>query len=76
MNHAGPVYRLHVWILAVLLAATVFAWRYLSFEEYGNDHFVHLSQAQQMVRGALPVRDFAERGLPLMTAASAAARVG
>ena len=67
--------RVQVWALAVVLAAIVFAWRYLSFEEYGNDHFVHLSQAQQMLHGLLPVRDFVERGIPLMTATSAAAQM-
>jgi hypothetical protein len=63
-----------VWALATLFGAVAFAWRYLSFEEYGNDHFVHLSQAHQMLHGLLPVRDFVERGIPLMTAVSAAAQ--
>jgi hypothetical protein len=32
------------------------AYRYLSFTELSNDHFVHLSTAQQITFGALPVR--------------------
>jgi hypothetical protein len=51
------------------------AYRYLSFTELANDHFVHLSTAQQITFGALPVRDFVERGLPLMSMLSAAGQV-
>lgn len=51
------------------------AYRYLSFTELANDHFVHLSIAQQITMGALPVRDFVERGLPLMSMLSAAGQV-
>ena len=51
------------------------AYRYLSFTELANDHFVHLSTAQQITLGALPVRDFVERGLPLMSMLSAAGQV-
>lgn len=64
------------WSLALALALGTFAFRYLSFREFGNDHFVHLAQAQQMARGSLPVRDYVERGIPLMAAASAAAQFG
>jgi hypothetical protein len=53
----------------------VFAYRYLSFEEFSNDHFVHLAEAQQMLLGELPVRDFVERGIPLMAALSAAGQM-
>jgi hypothetical protein len=56
---------------AVALGILTFAYRYLSFDEFSNDHFVHLATAQQMVFGALPVRDFVERGIPLMSALSA-----
>jgi hypothetical protein len=56
---------------AATLGVVVFAYRYLSFEEFANDHFVHLAEAQQMLLGALPVRDFVERGIPLMAALSA-----
>jgi hypothetical protein len=57
---------------AVALAVVAFFYRYLSFTDFANDHFVHLSMAQQIGFGALPVRDFVERGLPLMTLVSAA----
>jgi hypothetical protein len=50
-------------------------YRYLSFTEFSNDHFVHLSTAQQITFGALPVRDFVERGLPLMSMLSAAGQL-
>lgn len=52
-----------------------FAYRYLSFDEFSNDHFVHLATAQQMVFGALPVRDFVERGIPLMATISALGQI-
>ena len=57
---------------ALALAVVAFFYRYLSFTDFSNDHFVHLSMAQQIGFGALPVRDFVERGLPLMTLVSAA----
>jgi hypothetical protein len=56
----------------VALAVVAFFYRYLSFTDFANDHFVHLSMAQQIGFGALPVRDFVERGFPLMTLVSAA----
>ena len=58
-------------IVAALLGAATFAYRALSFTGFVNDHFVHLAAAQQIVLGALPVRDFVERGLPLMELVSA-----
>jgi hypothetical protein len=60
---------------AVALGILTFAYRFLSFEEFSNDHFVHLATAQQMVLGALPVRDFVERGIPLMSALSALGQI-
>ena len=60
---------------AVALGILTFAYRYLSFDEFSNDHFVHLSTAQQMVFGALPVRDFVERGIPLMSVLSALGQI-
>jgi hypothetical protein len=62
-------------VCALALGALTFAYRYLSFEEFPNDHFVHLSIAQQIAGGALPVRDFVERGLPLMSMLSAWAQL-
>jgi hypothetical protein len=60
---------------AVVMALLTCAYRLLSFAEFSNDHFVHLSIAQQITRGALPVRDFVERGFPLMSMLSAGAQV-
>jgi hypothetical protein len=60
---------------AVALALLTIAYRYLSFTDFSNDHFVHLSVAQQITMGDLPVRDFVERGLPLMPLISAAGQV-
>jgi len=68
--------RIATWALALVIAAGTFAFRYLSFREFGNDHFIHLSQAQQITKGALPVRDYVERGIPLMAVTSAAAQMG
>jgi hypothetical protein len=59
----------------VVLGLLTIACRYLSFTEFSNDHFVHLSVAQQITMGDLPVRDFVERGLPLMPLISAAGQV-
>jgi len=59
----------------VLLGVATFAYRYLSFTGFINDHFVHLAAAQQIVLGALPVRDFIERGLPLTEFVSAAGQL-
>lgn len=60
---------------ALAAGLCTFAFRYLSFDSYSNDHYQHLARAQQMLMGALPVRDFAESGLPLTAAMSAAAQV-
>src|SRR5688572_13268206 len=60
---------------APAIALLTIAFRYLSFADFSNDHFVHLSVAQQITMGALPVRDFVERGLPLMPLISAAGQV-
>jgi hypothetical protein len=60
---------------ALAVALLTIAYRYLSFTDFANDHFVHLSVAQQITMGDLPVRDFVERGLPLMPLISAAGQV-
>ena len=49
--------RIATWALALVLALGTFAFRYLSFREFGNDHFVHLAQAQQITWGLLPGTD-------------------
>ena len=60
---------------AAVFALLTIAYRYLSFTDFSNDHFVHLSAAQQITMGDLPVRDFVERGLPLMPLISAAGQL-
>jgi hypothetical protein len=60
---------------ALVIGLATIAYRYLSFTDFANDHFVHLSVAQQIAMGDLPVRDFVERGLPLMPLISAAGQV-
>lgn len=55
--------------IALLL---VFAYRFLSYTGFPNDHFVYVARAQQMLLGAWPVRDFVDPGFFLMYAASAA----
>ena len=60
---------------ALVIGLVTIAYRYLSFTDFANDHFVHLSVAQQISMGDLPVRDFVERGLPLMPLISAAGQV-
>jgi hypothetical protein len=62
-------------VVALALGLATFGYRYLSFSGFANDHFIHLTMAQQMTLGELPVRDYVERGMPLMAAASAAAQV-
>ena len=47
----------------------------LSFEEFPNDHYMHLAIAQQITRGALGARDYIELGIPLMTMLSAWAQL-
>src|SRR5687768_13938678 len=57
----------------VLVFALTLAWWLLTFPGFGNDHYVHLARAQQMLLGEWPVRDFVDPGMPLMYAVSAAA---
>src|SRR4030095_8258589 len=60
-------------LCGIALVAVAFFYRYLSFTDFSNDHFVNLSMAQQVVGfGAVPVRDFVERGWPLTTLGSGA----
>jgi hypothetical protein len=56
-----------------LAALLTFAFRWLTLTEFVNDHFDHVSLAQQLRLGSLPVRDFVDEGMPLMYAVSAAA---
>ena len=61
-------------LAASTAALGTFALRYLAFDSFSNDHFLHLARAQQMSFGELPVRDFAESGFPLASGLSAAAQ--
>jgi hypothetical protein len=56
-----------------LAALLTFGFRWLNLTEFVNDHFDHVSLAQQLRLGALPVRDFVDEGMPLMYALSAGA---
>lgn len=59
---------------AAALGVVAFGYRYLSYSEFSNDHYVHLSRAQQWLAGEWPVKDFVDPGMPLMYALSAAAQ--
>jgi hypothetical protein len=56
---------------ALTVGFFTFAYRYLSFERFPNDHFVVLARAQQVLMGSLPVRDYSEYQAPLAVMASA-----
>ena len=58
-------------VLSVWWAAVCFLYRYLSFRDFPNDHFMHLARAQQMLLGDWPTRDFVDPGLPLAYVVSA-----
>jgi hypothetical protein len=58
-------------VAAIAVAVLAFAYRYLTFTEFANDDFLHLTTGQQITLGELPVRDFVERGIPLMAVVSA-----
>jgi hypothetical protein len=64
---------------AAALAALFLGTAYLRFMMLGtgftNDHFLHLANAQQMLLGEWPTRDFLDPGLPLMYATSALAQM-
>lgn len=63
-------------IAALLIAVVAFFYRFNTlggaFGGFGNDEFIFLSRARQVVGGDLPFRDFNEPGAPLMTLSSAA----
>lgn len=61
-------------LLVVGAGVLTAAFRFLGTPEFNNDHFVHLTAAQQMLFGEWPTRDFIDIGRPLQIAASAAAQ--
>jgi hypothetical protein len=61
-----------VWAtVAVTAGVIVGAWRFLALVGFGDDHYVHLAGAQQIMFGEWPSRDFVDAGAPLMYALSA-----
>jgi hypothetical protein len=61
--------------VAVIAGVATALVRYLGLEGFSNDHFQYLAAAQQMRLGEWPTRDFADPGMPLMYAMSAAAQI-
>ena len=59
-------------LIAVMCAAMTAAFRFLATTGFSNDHFVHLTAAQQMLFGDWPTRDFIDVGRPLQILLSAA----
>jgi hypothetical protein len=59
-------------LLVVASGVLTASFRFLATRGFNNDHFVHLSGAQQMLFGDWPTRDFIDIGRPLTIAASAA----
>lgn len=66
--------RVSVALLVILSGALTASFRFLAIDGFNNDHFVHLSAAQQMLFGDWPTRDFVDPGRPLTIVASAAAQ--
>jgi len=62
-------------VVTVIAGVATALVRYLGLEGFSNDHFQYLAAAQQMRLGEWPTRDFADPGMPLMYAASAAAQI-
>jgi hypothetical protein len=60
-------------VLAVAVAIATGALRLATFE-IGNDDYLHLSVAQQLLLGDVPVRDFIDPGELLFNYTSAAAQ--
>lgn len=62
-------------LVAVAAGGLAAGWRFVTYNGLSNDHYVHLARAQQLLLGAVPVRDFVDPGMPLTYGASALARV-
>jgi hypothetical protein len=58
-------------LAAAIVAAFALVFRFLTFRDLSNDHYMHLGWAQQLLFGELPGRDFVDPGLPLQYAVSA-----
>jgi len=59
--------------LVILCGALTASFRFLA-DGFNDDHFVHLTAAQQMLFGDWPTRDFIDIGRPLQIVASAVAQ--
>jgi hypothetical protein len=63
---------------ALLISALSFFYRFNALGGalggVGNDHFIHLARARQIVAGELPFRDFSDPGAPLTSGMSALAQ--
>ncbi len=74
-----PLRLAFILVLAVFLFALTIAYRFAAmgghFAGFEDDEFVHLSQAQQVLLGERPPRDFVELGMPMTVGLSAAAQV-
>ena len=60
-------------LLVILTGGLTASLRFLG-DAFNNDHFVHLTAAQQMLFGEWPTRDFIDIGRPLQIVASAVAQ--
>ena len=61
-------------LLVMLVGALTAVVRFLAIHGFNNDHFVHLTAAQQMLFGDWPTRDFIDIGRPLQIVMSAVAQ--
>ena len=61
-------------LLVMLVGALTAVVRFLAISGFINDHFVHLTAAQQMLFGDWPTRDFIDIGRPLQIVMSAVAQ--
>jgi hypothetical protein len=61
-------------VVSTIVAVAAFLYRLTSFG-FTNDHFIHLAQAQAVLAGALPIRDYTEEGIPLTVLLSAGAQL-
>src|SRR5471030_3227467 len=64
------------YLIALLLAVLTIFYRFNTMGGtlggFENDEFLHVSRAQQMLRGDHPIRDFVEPGMPLVDVLSVA----
>jgi len=60
------------WWPASVVFLLAFGYRFLSFRDFPNDHFVYVARAQQILLGDWPGRDFVDPGFFLMYLSSAA----